>query len=457
MYCSHCGAGLEPDDEFCSSCGHRRRQQAGTGTSAVPPPAPLEDTPAGAADQPPSSRRVWLITAAVVGVLAIGGGVGAIVAVAGGSDGSKTPAHDTAGTRNSGLAPAARTSSAPTSFADLYGQDSSGVVRIETVSCDGQGVGTGFLLSPTLVATVHHVVDQSSAISLVIGNQRTSGTVIGTDAKRDLALVRAEKPLTGHVFTLSNQTPDVGFQVAAIGFPIGDPITLTQGVISALDRTIKIDNAERTGLIQTDAAVNPGNSGGPLLTATGDVVGLVDALNTKANGMAYAVPASTAGPLFDTWKLSPRRVPPAQCTNAVGPRQEDPPDIATPGGNLPDDVKTGISQTLGTYFDGINSGNYAAAYAVLTPRMQAQFSYESFATNTATSYDSDFTVLGAQLTDPNTVVVSMEFSSLQAPGYGPDGETCDNWTLDYTMSRGSAGTWLIDATAGHDGSTHTKC
>lgn len=454
MYCSHCGAGLEPEDEFCSSCGQRRRQQPGTGTSAVPL---LDPVPAGTPAKPHSSRRAWLIAAGVVAALAVGGGVGAIVAAGGGSSGSHPPARDVSGTRGSGTAPAAGTSITPDSFAQLYREDSSGVVRIETVSCDGQGVGTGFLLSPTLVATVNHVVDQSSAISLVVDGQRTSGTVIGTDAKRDLALVQAEKPLRGHVFTLSSRPPEVGSQVAAIGFPIGDPITMTQGGISGLNRTISIDQTDRTGLIETDAAVNPGNSGGPLLTTSGDVVGLVDALNTKANGIAYAVPASTARPLFDGWKSSPRPVAPAGCTNAVGPRQEDPPDIGTPEGNIPDDVKVAVSQTLASYFDGINSGNYAAAYAVLSPRMQAQFSYESFAKNTATSYDSDFTVLGAQETDPNTVVIGMEFSSLQAPGYGPNGETCDNWTLDYTMIRSAAGNWLIDATAGHDGSTHTAC
>jgi S1-C subfamily serine protease len=397
------------------------------------------------------------VAAGVVGVLALGGGVGAIVASTGGSGGSKQPARDISAARAPGVTPAASNSGASDSFAALYRQDASGVVRIETVSCGGQGVGTGFLLSSTLVATVNHVVDQSSAISLVVGGQRTSGTVIGTDAKRDLALVRADKPLTGHVFSLADKAPEIGSRVAAIGFPIGDPITLTQGGISGLDRTITIDDAQRTGLIETDAPVNPGNSGGPLLTSSGDVVGLVDALNTSANGIAYAVPARAAAPLFDGWKLSPQPVPPAKCANAIGPRQENPPDIGTPGGNIPQDVKAGVSQTLGTYFDGINSGNYASAYAVLSPRMQAQFSYESFAKNTATSYDSDFTVLDAQQPDPNTVVIGIGFSSLQAPGYGPDGETCDNWTLDYTVVRGADGNWLIDGTAAHNGSTHTAC
>jgi S1-C subfamily serine protease len=456
MYCSHCGAALEPADEFCSSCGHRRRQDAGSDPPTVSFPALSDPESSGASDRS-TSRKPWLIAAAVVGVLALGAGVGAIVAAMSGSGGSKQPHQIAAPTTPSGTTPAATTSDGSDSFAALYRQDAGGVVRIETVSCDGQGVGTGFLLSPTLVATVNHVIDQSSAISLVIGSQRTSGTVIGTDASRDLALVRADKPLTGHQFTLSTKTPEVGARVAAIGFPIGDPITLTQGGISGLDRTITIDNAERSGLIETDAPVNPGNSGGPLLTSSGDVVGLVDALNTQANGIAYAVPASTAAPLFAGWKASPQQVPLAQCANAVGPRQENPPNIGTPGGNIPDDVKTGVSQTLGTYFDGINSGDYAAAYAVLSPRMQAQFSEKSFAQNTATSYDSNFQVLGAQQTDANTVVIGLAFSSLQAPGFGPNGETCDNWTLDYTVVRGAEGNWLIDATTPHNGSKFTAC
>ena len=92
-------------------------------------------------------------------------------------------------------------------------------MRIETVGCSDSGIGTGFLLSPTEVITVAHVVDQSVVVSLKDAGQRTTGTVVGIDRTRDLALVHADSPLAGYHFTLADSLPAVGDDVAAIGFP----------------------------------------------------------------------------------------------------------------------------------------------------------------------------------------------------------------------------------------------
>ncbi len=247
------------------------------------------------------AERLWAISAAAVLIVATAAGCGSGLR-------SAAPAATA-----SPLAPA-RAPSDP--FAALYRNASSGIIRIETVQCDGKGVGTGFLLSPTLVATVAHVVDQSTTISLSAGETQTAGTVIGIDNVRDIALVQAIRPFSGHVFTLARTLPDVGSRVAAIGFPMGDPLTMTQGAISGLGRTIDLDDVQRTGLIQTDAAVNPGNSGGPLLDADGAVVGLVDALNIAANSIAYAVPATAASVELEQWQDRPQPQPPAGCVTA---------------------------------------------------------------------------------------------------------------------------------------------
>lgn len=112
-----------------------------------------------------------------------------------------------------------------------------------------------------------HVVNQSAALSLTAGENgaggTTSGVVVGIDSSTDVALVRVNRPISGHVFTLATAAPRVGQEVAAIGFPVGDPMTFTRGTVSGLDRTITLENVLRSGLIETDAAVNPGNSGGP--------------------------------------------------------------------------------------------------------------------------------------------------------------------------------------------------
>jgi serine protease Do len=346
-----------------------------------------------------------------------------------------------------------------TDFATIFAREQSGVVRIETVSCSDAGIGTGFLLSSTLIATVNHVIDQSVVVSLIDGDQRTTGTVIGSDPSHDLALVRANRPIAGYHFRFSATTPAIGDQVATIGFPIGDPITLTHGDVSGLDRNITVNGLPEplTGLIETDTAINPGNSGGPLLDQTGAVAGLIDAKNTEATGIGYAVPAGQAAPAMQGWQRSSATVPPAECPNPLGPGQTSPDVPAPPHGQISDSQAAGIVAAFNTYFGGINSGNYAAAYAVLSPRLQAGTTAQEFAAGDATSYDTDQEVLDARAVDADTVHVVLAFTSLQSAAKGPNGDTCDNWTIDYTMIRTSDGTWLIDAAAPYKGSLHTAC
>src|SRR5687767_5885284 len=171
----------------------------------------------------------------------------------------------------------------------------SGVIRVETTTCAGKSVGSGTLISPKLVATVEHVVAGARTIALKrSGKLLGTATVIGRDRTRDLALLRLSKATTGHQFRLARRLPEVGEAVAALGFPLGLPLTATRGTVSGLNRTLVVKGVKRRGMIQTDAAVNRGNSGGPLLAiATGEVLGLVDLLAADANGIAFAVSSKT--------------------------------------------------------------------------------------------------------------------------------------------------------------------
>ena len=217
--------------------------------------------------------------------------------------GAHHESEETRGTtgNSSGLPPAATTLPAaiPTTalptFATVFNDASSGVIRIEGTSCDGDAIGTGFLIAPDLVATVAHVVDDAETIGLRGTTETHVGEVIGIDGDRDLALIKASAPFGGHIFTLADTMPQVGTPIGAIGYPKGLPISFTQGSVSGVDRSIPIEGITRRGMLQTDAALNPGNSGGPLITVTGDVVGLVDAGQSDANGISYAV-ASTHSP-----------------------------------------------------------------------------------------------------------------------------------------------------------------
>jgi serine protease Do len=342
-------------------------------------------------------------------------------------------------------------------YAAIFAREQSGVVRIETLSCSEAGIGTGFLLSPTLIATVNHVINQSVVVSLIVGDQRTTGTVVGADPARDLALVKANRPISGYHFRFATTTPSIGDQVAAIGFPIGNPITLTHGDVSGLGRNVIVNGISLTGMIQTDAPINPGNSGGPLIDQHGEVVGLVDALVADANGIAYAVPAAQANSAIRRWRQTPRPVLAAGCSNPLGPAQAAPDVPAPDDGQISDAQAAGIVAAFNTYFGGINSGNYAAAYAVLSPRLQSGSTEQQFADGDATSFDTGQEVLEAHAVDAHTVQVALAFTSLQTAEKGPNGDTCDDWTIDYTMIQIADGSWLIDAAAPYHGVLHTTC
>jgi S1-C subfamily serine protease len=162
------------------------------------------------------------------------------------------------------------------SFPQIIADVRSGVVKIENATCDANYEGTGILIGPRLVATVEHVVADAHEITLRQGGQSVAtATVIGRDPERDVALLRASKPLSGHVFHFSPRSVALGEDVAAIGFPFRLPLTVTRGSVSGKGRNINVDDVPRRRLVQTDAAVNPGNSGGPLVSAiSGDVLGL---------------------------------------------------------------------------------------------------------------------------------------------------------------------------------------
>jgi hypothetical protein len=208
------------------------------------------------------------------------------------------------------------TTSAPPapSLADVVSEVRDGVIRIEAGTCDGTATGTGFLLSPRLIATVEHVVDGSTQVKLKQGKKLVGrGTVIGVDRDRDVALIRTSAPIDGHVFEFADSAPRLGDSVAALGFPLGLPLSVTSGSVSGDGRTVPIDGLRRRGLIQTDASLNPGNSGGPLIDkATGKVVGLVD-IGTDAHGISFAVNAKVAAALLEAWQAAPQPVPAADC------------------------------------------------------------------------------------------------------------------------------------------------
>lgn len=341
------------------------------------------------------------------------------------------------------------TTQPPATFVSLYQQDVSGVIRITATSCSGHGIGSGFLVSPALVVTAAHVVAGSATIGLSEAGRTVLGHVVGIDTTADVALVQAAAPFSGHVFSMDSSLPPVGTLVGVIGYPKGGPVSFSQGEISGGDRTIYAGGHVLTGLLQTDAALNPGNSGGPLLLLDGTVVGLAEAGYTLAHGIAYATPTTTAGPLVAAWEKTPSPPPPPSCANPLGP------PISGGVAGSPS-VQPGIRAALSVYFQAIDTRDYATAYGELAPSQQSLTSEAKFASDLATSYDYHIRIGPATTTTTGEELVDVSFTSLQGSAEGPHGNQCDNWTLEYNMVY-SAGSWLIDGAVGQGGVAYTSC
>ena len=249
-------------------------------------------------------------------------------------------------------------------FSGTYARVESGVVRILASTCEGDGIGTGFVTDRHTVATAAHVVDGAGAVAIEAAERTFPATVTGVDPATDLALLHVDAPLQGHVFDLAATDPTPGTQVAAIGFPLNEPKTLTTGTVSGLDRTIRIEGTSRSGLLQTDVAINPGNSGGPLVTADGAVVGVVDAKRLRSQGIGYAVQVSVAQPALEQEIGMQQPFQPA-CTATEGPARLS----VAPRLLVPSDVTASeVRDTLATYFDAINTGRYERMVQQYSPR-----------------------------------------------------------------------------------------
>lgn len=190
---------------------------------------------------------------------------------------------------------------------EVYNKCDSAVVAINTqstgVNVFGQTVaqasaGSGFLISQDgYVVTNHHVISGATDITVMLNDgQEYAATVVGSDKTTDLAVLKIEGSGFTYLELGDSNRLVVGEQVIAIGNPLGELAnSLSVGYISALARTVNIDGDPMI-MLQTDASVSPGNSGGPLINLYGQVVGIVSAKSTGSGveGLGFAIPMNTA-------------------------------------------------------------------------------------------------------------------------------------------------------------------
>ena len=250
------------------------------------------------------STRIGLATALAGAALVGAGSVAAVTAAIG--DGGSAPSQVTVGNE---AAPVASADSA--SVSDVYKQSYKAVVEI-TVSAAGattpfggsdarQSQGSGFVYDTSgHVITNQHVVDGATSVSVKFWDGKTyDAKVVGSDASTDVAVLDVDAPSAVlHPLSLGDSSAvEVGEGVVAIGSPFGLEQTVTAGIVSALHRQITAPNEFAIDdAIQTDAAINHGNSGGPLLDLSGDVIGVNSQIESESggnDGVGFAVPSDT--------------------------------------------------------------------------------------------------------------------------------------------------------------------
>lgn len=178
-------------------------------------------------------------------------------------------------------------------------------------STEALGLGTGMIVSENgYILTNWHVAgDKYSKCYVTLENGKVdNGSVVWADKDLDLAIVKINGTGLSSITLGDSDNIKIGQKAYAIGNPIGVEFqrTVTSGIISGLNRTIKIDDENESSymddLIQTDATINPGNSGGPLINSNGEVIGINTVKITEAEGIGFAVPVNIVKPIIESFK-----------------------------------------------------------------------------------------------------------------------------------------------------------
>ena len=272
----------------------------------------FQEAPQPSPEKPKRAKRVvqltWGKLTAIIAcclVLSIGCGIGGAYLIAR-TNQSSVIYQDTSKIVSTG-------SQDSSTIKSVVDQCANSVVEIQTESVTNgsnpfqqyvsSGAGSGVILTQDgYIVTNHHVIEDANSITVrTRSGDEYNASLVGSDEQSDLAVLKIDASGLTPAVLGDSTTLEVGDLAIAIGNPLGElGGSVTSGIISALDREMTIDGQTMT-LLQTDAAVNPGNSGGGLFNANGDLIGIVNAKSSGENveGIGFAIPISTATDIID--------------------------------------------------------------------------------------------------------------------------------------------------------------
>jgi hypothetical protein len=279
------------------------------------------------------------------------------------------------------------TTSAPAadSWADVVARVRPAIVSVEIQTCTGEeGTGSGFAIDGWIL-TNRHVVEGYRTL-VVVKSDGTKQLPDQVRVSRDLDLALIKMPIDEQMLW-STDAPRIADEVAALGYPRAISFSFTKGSISALD--VRLDDGERivTGLLQTDAAVNPGNSGGPLIDRKGNVLGVVVLKRTDSEGLAFAIDGRQAQVFLSGQKGDPLdpcdgNNPSVATEPPLDPDSTNPDSTDPDGTEIPGNVDPGATspeETVRAFYAAVESKNYDVAWELGGRNLGKNPDLESFA------------------------------------------------------------------------------
>ena len=336
-------------------------------------------------------------------------------------------------------------------WSDLVKQVKGAVVRLDVTGCSSRWMGTGFLVENDLVLTAGHVVDGAVTVTVQDQDGVTKGRVVDHDMSIDSGLVRLDQPLRAAPLILSTSEPDLGETLAILGYPLSSfDLRITEGVLSGLHKQVDYGTFSVADTYITDAAINGGNSGGPVFNDMAQVVGLVTGKQQyvsgpngvdPADGQGFVVPASSFRSPLATWRQEPNS-PVVTCdSDGTAPSQPDHTIQVIVDDRQP--VASDIARSLSVHGQAINQGSYSSAWEVFTPRMQLLMGgLDQWKAGLKTSFWTRLEVANVS-GSASSSLAHVLLQTHQDAQFGHDGQSCSDWVFDYSLVNSSGG-WLID-------------